>query len=294
MNIVDCFMYFDEDMLLDIRLNTLSKYVYKFIVCEAKFNHNGLEKKLNFNINNFSQYKDKIIYIVAENQPQNLKKIHIDDTQNVKNSKILDNALIRENFQRNYCLKYLRNFSEEDLVLINDLDEIPNLKKFKFKSKITIFKQKMYYYKLNLEYPDFEWMGSRICKIKDLENPQWLRNVKPKKYSRWRLDTLFSKKKFNDISFVESGGWHFTNIKSPEKIDHKMKNFLHHLEYEHSGMSLLDIKNMIKNKKVMYDHGADKKNMNKWRVSKSLKKVDLDVMPEYVKKNYDKFKIWID
>ncbi len=294
MNIVDCFMYFDEDMLLDIRLNTLSKYVYKFIVCEAKFNHNCLEKKINFNIKNFSQNKYKIIYIVAENQPQNLKKIHIDDTQNVKNSKILDNALIRENFQRNYCLKYLRNFSEEDLVLINDLDEIPNLKKFRFKSKITIFKQKMYYYKLNLEYPDFEWMGSRICKIKNLENPQWLRNVKPKKYSRWRLDTLFSKKKFNDISFVESGGWHFTNIKSPEKIDHKMKNFLHHLEYEHSGMSLLDIKNMIKNKKVMYDHGADKKNMNKWRVSKSLKKVDLDVMPEYVKKNYDKFKIWID
>ena len=51
MKIIDCFMYFDEDMMLDLRLNILDKYVSNFIICEATFNHKGLKKKLNFDIN---------------------------------------------------------------------------------------------------------------------------------------------------------------------------------------------------------------------------------------------------
>ena len=62
MDIYDCFMYFDEDLLLDLRLNTLSKYVKKFIIAEATYTHNGTKKKLNFNIQNFQKFKDKIIY----------------------------------------------------------------------------------------------------------------------------------------------------------------------------------------------------------------------------------------
>ena len=72
MNIVDCFMYFDEDMLLDIRLHTLNKFVSKFIICEATFKHNGSKKKLNFDINKFNKFKDKIDYVVLDEQPQNL------------------------------------------------------------------------------------------------------------------------------------------------------------------------------------------------------------------------------
>ena len=53
MKIIDCFMYFDEDMMLDIRLNVLNKFVSHFVICEAAFNHKGISKKLNFNINNF-------------------------------------------------------------------------------------------------------------------------------------------------------------------------------------------------------------------------------------------------
>ena len=53
MKIIDCFMYFDEDMILDIRLNVLDKHVSKFIICEANYNHNGAKKELKFNINNF-------------------------------------------------------------------------------------------------------------------------------------------------------------------------------------------------------------------------------------------------
>ena len=180
--IIDTFMYFDEDMILDIRLNTLNKYVSKFIICESKFNHKGIKKKLNFDIKNFKKFEKKIKYVVLENQPENLHLIKENEKEKIKNSKILDNALMRENYQRNYCSNFLKDFSEDDLILVNDVDEIPNLENFSYKSKITFFVQKMFYYKLNLEYPEFDWMGSRICKIKHLKSPQWLRNIKPKKY----------------------------------------------------------------------------------------------------------------
>ena len=293
MNIIDCFMYYDEDMVLDIRLNTLDKYVSHFIICEANFNHNGTKRKFRFNINNFSKFKNKIIYIPLHNQPENLRLINKDDTTLVKNSKILDNALLRENFQRNSLQKKIMDFEEDDLVIISDLDEIPNLKNFKYNTKITFFEQKMFYYKLNLVHPNFLWYGSKICKKKHLISPQWLRNIKSKKYPFWRLDTFFSKTKYNDISFIKNGGWHFTNIKSPESIDFKMKNFLHHLEYEESGLGVEDVKKIVAEKKVFYDHNADKK-QKKWNASSQLVKEVDQFLPEYITINKIKFKDWID
>tara|TARA_X000000950_G_scaffold284543_1_gene387910 strand:- start:900 stop:1784 length:885 start_codon:yes stop_codon:yes gene_type:complete len=294
MKLIDCFMYFDEDMILDIRLNTLNNYVDKFIICEAKYNHKGIPKKLNFDFKKFKKFQSKIEYIVLEDQPKNLNSIKNIEPQEIKNSKILDNSLIRENYQRNYCQKSLKNFSEDDLVLINDLDEIPNLKKFRYKKKITIFKQKLFYYKLNLLYSNHEWMGSKICKIKHLKTPQTLRNVKPKKYAKWRLDILFSEKKYNNIAFIEDGGWHFTNVKTPESIDFKMRNFLHHLEYEKSGLNVSKLKKLIKEKKIMYNHNADKKDVNKWSNTINLEKIALEYLPIYIVNNISKFKEWID
>ena len=96
------------------------------------------------------------------------------------------------------------------------------------------------------------------------------------------------------MSFVEDGGWHFTNVKSVEKIDHKMRNFLHHLEYEKSGLDIYELKNLIKNKKIMYDHSSDKKKINKWENSISLEKINLSLLPSYIQKNILKFKNWID
>ena len=286
-------MYYDEDMMLDIRLNILDKFVSNFIICEANFHHNGTKRELKFDIRKFSKFKDKIIYIPLTEQPKQIKEIKDTDSQLVKNSKILDNALLRENFQRNHLQSKIKNFHENDLIIISDLDEIPNLEKFTYKAKITFFIQKMYYYKLNLIHKNFNWYGSKIVKKKDLINPQWLRNIKSKKYPLWRLDIMFSKKKYNNINFIENGGWHFTNIKTPEKIDYKMRNFLHHLEYEESGIGLDDVKNIIAEKKVFYDHSADKKE-KKWSAKISLFK-DLDAsLPEYIFKNKDKYKEWLD
>lgn len=242
-------MYYDEDIILDIRLNILDKFVAYFVICEANFNHNGTRREFKFDINKFSKFKEKIIYIQLTEQPKNIKIINAEDNKEIKNSKILDNALLRENYQRNFLQTKIKNFHDEDFIIISDLDEIPNLENFTYKSKITFFSQKMFYYKLNLLHKNFVWHGSRIIKKKNLLNPQWLRNIKSKKYPLWRIDTYFSKNKYSDINFIEDGGWHFTNIKSAEKIDYKMKNFLHHLEYEESGLGVEEVKKIISEKK---------------------------------------------
>ena len=294
MKIIDTFMYFDEDMLLDIRLHTLNKFVSKFVICESTFKFNGLEKKLNFDIKKFNKFKDKINYIVCDEQPKNLLAITKNDDDISKKEKIIENAQLRETFQRNFCFNTIKEFSNEDLVIINDLDEIPNLSNFNYKSKITVFKQKMYYYKFNLEFPKFDWFGSKICKIKHLLGPQWLRSVKAKRYPFWRLDIFFNDKKFSNLSFIDSGGWHFTNIMSPKMLDEKMRSFAHHLEYEESGYNSDKLEKLIQSKKILYNHGADKKDANKFQAGKSLQSTKLDNLPDYIIQNKLRFKDWID
>ena len=110
MKFIDCFMYYDEDMILDIRLNILNKFVSYFVICEANFNHNGTKRELKFDIKKFSKFREKIIYIPLEEQPKNIKEISKTDSLILKNSKILDNALLRENFQRNYLYNGVDNF----------------------------------------------------------------------------------------------------------------------------------------------------------------------------------------
>ena len=285
-------MYFDEDMLLEIRLNTLDKYVKKFVIAEADYTHNGESKKLRFNIKNFSKFKDKIIYLPLTEKPNNLNDTDIGNLEK-KNAAILENAVLRENFQRNYLQSEVNKFHDEELILISDLDEIPNLENFKYKKKITIFKQKMFMYKLNLVYPDFLWTGSKLCKKKHLITPQWLRNIRPKIYNLMRLDILLSKKKYNNLEIIDNGGWHFTNIKSPENIDYKMRSFLHHLEYSESGLGTGEIKNLIKEKKVLYNYKVDQKE-DKWKSEVLLKTADNRDLPRYITQNIDKFSIWMD
>ena len=292
MRIVDSFMFFDESMLLDLRLNILDKYVSKFIICESTFNHNGVKKKLNFDIKLFTKFKSKIDYIVLDKEPANLKIINEYDSSELKESKTLDNALIRENFQRNFALKKLHEVNDNDLILINDLDEIPDLKNFSYKNKITIFKQKMLYFKFNLVYKNLSWTGSKICKKKDLISPQWLRNIKTRKYPLWRLDIFFSKKKYNNIEIIENGGWHFTNIKTADEIHHKMKSFLHHFEYENSGLNPEMIEKLIKEKKALYNYNADQRE-NKWSNNTELEKINLEFLPDYINENLDKYQNWL-
>ena len=107
-------------------------------------------------------------------------------------------------------------------------------------------------YKLNLFYEDFKWLGTKATKKKNFLSPQWLRNIKGKKYPKWRLDAIFSKKKYSNISFVKDGGWHFTCLRTPDELEKKLLNFAHHYEYEESGLKITDLKKLISEKRVMY------------------------------------------
>ena len=69
MNILDCITYFDEETLLEIRLNILNKYVTKFIITEGEYDHRGNKRELNFDINKYTEFKDKIIYLPVNNFP---------------------------------------------------------------------------------------------------------------------------------------------------------------------------------------------------------------------------------
>ena len=294
-------MFFDEEMLLDLRLNIMDKYVDKFVITEATYMHSGRPKKLLFDINKFSKFKDKIIYNIVDRKPLNIETIYEkdEDKNDTRGQKLVNNSNKREHYQRNMAQESLKILSEadpEDIILINDIDEIPNLDEINFKKinkKLIFFKQKMFFYKFNLQHEEMTWVGSRACKKKDFISPQWMRDTKDKKYPFWRLDIIFSKKKYNSIHYVDNGGWHFTNIKSPEDIEKKFLNFLHHQDFEYSGLNLNDIKKMVQDKKILYDHSADQKGY-KWTGSKTLKKVDISQMPDYIRKNYKKYYAWLD
>ncbi len=204
MKIYDCFSYLDEDLLLDIRLNILDKFVDYFVIVEGNKTWQNNQKKLKFNIDKFKEFRKKIIYIPLNNMPDG------------------DNPYARENYQRNAIQNGLEKAKDDDLIIISDLDEIPNPKKikdFKIEMRYAAFKQLHFYYKLNLQSQiNPYWLGSRICVKKYLKSPQWLRDLKFKKRPFWRID----KRRLSHI--IEDGGWHFCNLKEPEKILYKYKN----------------------------------------------------------------------
>ena len=84
MKIYDCFQFFDEEMLLDLRLNIMNKYVDKFVITEATYMHNGKPKNLIFNIEKFSKFKDKIIYIVVDKPPSDLLKVTMETLKKIR------------------------------------------------------------------------------------------------------------------------------------------------------------------------------------------------------------------
>ncbi len=269
MKLIDCFMYFDEDLILDIRLNTLEGNVDKFVIVEATKNHNGKDKKLNFKIENFSKFKNKIHYIVVDDLPINVKSPKKGWHENHA----------RDQFQRNSIEKGYKECDDEDLIMISDIDEIPDPKKIKefiIKNKYACFLQKNFQSKLNLlNTTNSTWPGTKICQKKYLKSPQWLRNLKAKKKPFWKIFK-------NQIQLIENGGWHFSFLKSPEAIRNKIISYSHQ-EYNTENFTNIDlIKKRISLGEDLFQRKIE------------YKKVDIDdTFPEYIIKNKDMFKNWI-
>ena len=262
-------MYFDEDLVLDIRLNTLKDKVDKFIIVEATKTHAGENKSLNFRFENFSKFKDKIAYIVIEDLPNTVKSPKKGWHENHA----------RDQFQRNSLEKGYREFNDEDLIMISDIDEIPNpekIKEFNSQNKYACFLQKNYQSKINLlNISENNWAGTKICKKKYLKSPQWLRNMKIKKKTFWNF---FS----NKLQLINDGGWHFSFLKDPDSIKNKIISYSHQ-EYNTEEFTNTDL---IK-KKISLGEDLFQRKIN-------YKKVKIDeTFPEYIFKNKEMFKDWI-
>ena len=296
MRLIDCTTYYDEELIIDLRFNMLNKYVDKFIICEAKFSHSGREKKLNFDIDKFKRFKDKIIYKVVENEPENL--IYDDFKKKVESPHNWRmNSVKRIAYQRNQLLEEVDKLADDnDYIMYSDNDEIPNLSKFNIKnnrSKLTIFEQDLFYYRFNLLCDRIKWYGSRIIKKKYLKSFEWLRQIKPKKYPIYRLDTLFKNDKYMDVNIIKNGGWHFTRLITPEKIHKKELDTEHHDEYRASKKNPEKIKDLIKRRVIDHDHLADSRD-NKYGKEFSLVQLDLEKLPLYIRNNKIKYDEWLD
>ena len=270
MKIYDCFSYWDEDLLLDLRLNVLNDFVDYFVIVEGNKTWQNNFKKLRLDINKFSKFKDKIIYIPVEDMPDG------------------DNPYIRENFQRNCISRGLKNSNEEDLIIISDLDEIPNpeaLTKFKKNMKYAVFRQFHFYYKINLQSQlNPYWYGSRICVKKYLKSPQWLSSLKFKKRPFWRIDKL----RLSNI--IEEGGWHFCNLKTPEQLLYKYNNLCEtndpYIFKEKIDKKYLQIEEIEKRVKEGKDIIGREETYKAKRLDKSF--------PNYILNNLELYKEWIE
>ncbi|OUW73545.1 MAG: hypothetical protein CBD76_03385 [Pelagibacteraceae bacterium TMED216] len=266
MAIYDCFQYFNEDHVLDLRFNILDKYVDYFVIAESTKTHQGHDKELKFEINNFKKYKDKIIYVTAEYQKE----------KNFKNHEGGESQI--EQHQRNSLLEGLINADDNDLVILSDSDEIPDLNKLKEinpKKKFIAFSQMMFMYKLNLQnMNESNWIGSRITQKKNITTMQSFRDMKFKNYPFWRID------KYN-IQIIK-GGWHFSFLQRTDEIIRKIKSYSHG---EFNKPELIEknlIEEKIKNNKDIFNRGYE------------LRKIEIDDrFPKYVRENLGKLDEWI-
>jgi beta-1,4-mannosyl-glycoprotein beta-1,4-N-acetylglucosaminyltransferase len=264
MAIYDCFQYFNEDHVVDLRLNILDKYVDYFVISESTRNHQGKNKALNFNINEFSKFKKKIIYLVANPEIDLVRENHK-----------YGHSLI-EQHQRNYLINGLNKASSSDLILVSDSDEIPDLRKLNLiKKKFFAFSQKAFCYKLNLQNPrEDNWIGTRGCERKNLVSTQDLRNIKFKHYPFWRIDK-------KNLQTIYNGGWHFSYLLELKKISEKIKSFSHSEDNtkENTEIDSLQIK---------LDSLIHPTKNNK------LKKINIDKsFPDYIQDNAGKLDKWI-
>ena len=266
MAIYDCFQYFNEDHILDLRFSILNTKVDYFIISESTKTHQGNNKKLNFNINNFSKYKHKIKYIVADyNQKINFQN-HVGGESQV------------EQHQRNSLSKGLDNANDNDLIILSDSDEIPDLTKINqinSKTKFTAYSQMMFMYKLNLQnLNESNWIGSKIVLKKNISSMQFLRDIKFKKYPFWRVDK-------RNLQVIK-GGWHFSFLQSPKNIIEKIKS------YSHGEFNTSEIVNEDKIQEKII------KGLDIFNRGFELKKIDIDnSYPEYIRKNKLRLKDWI-
>jgi beta-1,4-mannosyl-glycoprotein beta-1,4-N-acetylglucosaminyltransferase len=274
MKIYDCLPYCGEDLLLKVRFETLFKDIDKFVIVEGNKYFNGEEKPQLFNIKKFEKYKEKIKYYFIENFPTHT-----------------GNNYEYEDYQRNQIKRGFNELNSEDLILLSDADEIPNLKNKKFLDyDSTVFLQNMYYYKFNIHWSEglkwnHKWSGTKSCRFKFFETVDKIRKFRVRNIPWWRFDKKIKRHVETD------GGWHFTFLMNANDISKKLIRFDHEINHL--------LKNKIYNKNDLINIDEIKKRILDLkdpynRSNVKLKKVKIDnTFPEYILKNIDKLSDYI-
>ena len=297
MKVIDVFLFYNELDLLEIRLNTLADVVDYFVITEATVTFSGKPKKLYYleNKARFSKFKNKIIHNVVQITPSNFNESvypHPFFTNRFKSyphksrGKPLSSLNLnfqREVYQRDSIMNGLIQIANpDDLIIISDVDEIPNpdavkqvVKNFE-SGQIYNFCQKWYLYHLNVFF-DREWFGTRIT------NYEYL--------CRFSVDLMrFHLENRNEQPgpIVENGGWHFSFLGDEEEVARKLNAYSYQGRRTTFVLKLLDalfpsrIKNKIKDNKDIFNTG---------RTFTTLK-ID-ETFPPFIYLQQEKFKNYI-
>jgi beta-1,4-mannosyl-glycoprotein beta-1,4-N-acetylglucosaminyltransferase len=237
MKIIDCFIFYNELDLLEYRLNVLNNVVDYFVIVESTHTFIGKEKKLYFNENKhlFEKFNAKIIHVIVDNLPYKYPNVNIQNGEQSKN----------ESFQRNSINRGIQNLKDSDVIIISDLDEIPDpqtLNKIKLgEIHITLnsLEMDLYYYNLNTRF-NFKWYHPKIVSYntyKEFNN---------------RCETIRNL----PAVVIPNGGWHLSYFGDSTFIQNKIKEFSHQELNNETYTNLLNIEDKIKNSKDLYDRNV--------------------------------------
>ena len=222
--IVDCFTFFNELDMLECRLAYLDQHVDKFVLVEASITHSGKPKPYYFeeNQSRYSKYLDKIIHVKLEIDPSEYDW-NYDHRLGFKNA-----SWQVENRQRNGILAGIKDLPQDAVIMVSDLDEIPNSAAIPRAVRLLAQKESV-----ALETRQFYYNLSQ-CLIEP-----WPATVLTIANRTQRLSPQLMRDRKNSMLWVRDGGWHLTYFGSPETIRNKIMNFAHR-EYNNEQYTDLD------------------------------------------------------
>jgi len=255
MKIFDCFTFFNEIELLDLRLKVLYDYVDYFVLVEANESHTGITKEFIFEQNKrlFTKYLDKIIYIKVEDPPKYSIK----------------NIWGPENHQRLCIARGLTSAELGDKILVSDIDEIPNPEVFMQHLSTTdpvIFEQKLYYYYINCLQKQI-WTGAYMATYGYYDSLQKLRE-----------DALT----ILACNAVSNGGWHYSYMGGAEKIKLKVESIAESHVIINKVGKVDDIKRKMETQKDLW--GRTDQNSEKQIVDITVEGMAPKCINEFIKK----------
>jgi hypothetical protein len=256
MKIYDCFIFYNEIDLLEIRLNELNEFVDYFVLVESKLTHRKNNKELLFNNNKqrFKPFLDKIIHIILD-----------------ENEFVSGNPMDNEIVQRNAISKGLVNANNDDFIIISDIDEIPRgeaLKNYLENNPHVpaVFSQYFFYYYLNT------FLVSRNGNINNgstiFQKHQIVNNIQACRDGHLR-DNVYSK--------IDNGGWHFSFLGDKANVINKIKNYSHSTDFGHLTEEQISI---------FYDKMTDPLGRGEYTITKTD---DFSILPKYIQQNLEKF-----